>query len=88
MNEVDPADTTDLAAKPPMGTTIALLSVFHVFCCGGLLLLLSGVSLAAILPSWPVIGGGVAVLGFVGFVWYSRNGCANRQLGKAGKCEP
>lgn len=76
MNEVDPTDETDFAAKPPMGTVIALLSVFHFLCCGIPLLLLSGVSLATIFPSWPVIGGGIAMLGIVGFVWYLRKGCA------------
>ena len=76
MNEVDPTDKTDFAAKPPMVTTIAVLGMFHFICCGIPLLLLSGVSLATILPSWPVIGGGTAALGIVGFIWYSRKGCA------------
>lgn len=43
MNEVDPSDRTDFGASPPMATTIALLSVLHVLCCGLPLLLLSGV---------------------------------------------
>lgn len=75
-NEVDPSDTTDFGAKPPMGLTITLLAALHVLCCGLPLLLLSGVSLATIFPSWPVIGAVVAVLGIVGFVWYLRKGCA------------
>lgn len=76
MNEVDPTKKTDFAAKPPMVTTIAVLGVFHFRCCGIPLLLLSGVSLATIFPSWPVIGGGIAVLGIIGLVWYLREGCA------------
>lgn len=75
-NEVDPSDTTDFGAKPPMGLTIVALSALHFVCCGLPLLLLSGVSLATLFPSWPVIGGIVAVLGVVGFVWYLRKGCA------------
>ncbi|MDP9414437.1 MAG: hypothetical protein M3Q08_10195 [Pseudomonadota bacterium] len=75
-NEVEPSDNTDYGAKPPMGATIALLSALHVLCCGLPLLLLSGVSLATIFPSWPVIGAILAVLGVVGFVWYLRKGCA------------
>ncbi len=75
-NEVDPSDTTDFGAKPPMALTIGLLSVLHVLCCGLPLLLLSGVSVATIFPSWPVVGSILAVLGAVGFVWYLRKGCA------------
>lgn len=75
-NEVDPDDDTDFAAKPPMGFVVTFLAGLHVLCCGLPLLLLSGVSLATIFPSWPVIGGIIAVLGFAGFVWYLRNGCA------------
>ena len=76
MNEVDPTDKTDFAAKPPLGITIALLGAFHFICCGIPLLLLSGASLATIFPSWPVIGGSIAVLGIVGFVSDLRKGCA------------
>lgn len=76
-NEVEPTDKTDFAAKPPMAATIAVLSLFHFVCCGIPLLLLSGVSLATIFPSWPVTGGGIAVLGIIGFVWYLRKGCAS-----------
>lgn len=75
-NEIDPSDTTDFGAKPPMGLTIAALSAFHFLCCGIPLLLLSGVSLATLVPSWPVAGGMLAVLGVVGFIWYLRKGCA------------
>ncbi len=75
-NEVDPSDTIDYGAKPPMALTIGLLSVLHVLCCGLPLLLLSGVSVATIFPSWPVVGSILAVLGAVGFVWYLRKGCA------------
>ena len=76
MNEVDPTDKTDFAAEPPMVTTIAVLGIFHFLCCGIPLLLLSGVSLATIFPSWPALGGGMAAIGVIGFVWYLRKGCA------------
>ncbi len=75
-NEVEPSDTTDFGAKPPMGFTITLLSLFHVLCCGLPLLLLSGVSFPTLFRSWPVIGAVMAVLGVLGFVWYLRKGCA------------
>lgn len=75
-NEIDPSDTTDFGASPPMGLTIAALSAFHFLCCGIPLLLLSGVSLATLVPSWPVAGGALALVGLVGFVWYLRKGCA------------
>ncbi len=74
-NEVDQNDTTDFGAQPPTALAIGLLSVLHVLCCGLPLLLLSGVSLATIFPSWPVVGSILAVLGVVGFVWYLRKGC-------------
>lgn len=76
MKEVDPTDKTDFAAKPPMVTTIAVLGIFNFLCCGIPLLLLSGVSLATIFPSWPAFGGGIAALGMLGFIWYLRKGCA------------
>ena len=59
-----------------MATTVGLLAALHILCCGIPLLLLSGVSLAAIFPSWPVIGILLAVLGVIGFIWYVRKGCA------------
>ncbi len=71
-NEVDPSNTTDFGAKPPMGFIIVLLSAFHVLCCGLPLLLLSGVSVATLFPSWPVIGGILAVLGLAGPVRYRK----------------
>ena len=39
MNEVDPNDSTDFAASPPMTLTIGTLSLLHGFCCGVPLLL-------------------------------------------------
>lgn len=54
-NEVDPADTTDFAAKPPMGTVIALLSGFHFLCCGIPIMVASGVSLNSLMPSSNVV---------------------------------
>ena len=74
-NEVDATDNTDHAAEAPMGFAVMLIAGLHVLCCGLSLLLLSGVSLATILPSWPVLGGALALVGLVGFVWYLRNGC-------------
>lgn len=85
-NEVGPDDRTDFGAKPPMGLTILVLSAFHFLCCGIPLLLLSGVSLAALFPSWPVTGGILAVLGIVGFLWYVRKGRAARQGRPSGCC--
>lgn len=52
-----------------------LFAVLHLVCCGIPLLLLSGVSLAFLAPSWPMIGGALAVLGIIGFVWYLKRGC-------------
>lgn len=75
MNEVDPNDKTDFGASPPMATTIALLSVFHFVCCGVPLLLLSGVSLVTLLPSWPVVGGASALLGLTASIWYLKKRC-------------
>lgn len=68
-NEVDPSDSTDHGADAPMGLTIVALSALHVLCCGLPLLLLSGVSLTALLPSSPMVGGILALLGVAGFVW-------------------
>lgn len=67
-----PAD--DQASGP--GRAFALKAVLHLVCCGLLLLLLSGVSLAFLTPFWPVAAGVLAVLGMVGFAWYLRRGCA------------
>lgn len=61
-NEVDATDTTDHAAKPPLGFAIVLIAGLHVLCCGVPLMLVSGVSLAAIFSYWPVMG---AVLGLM-----------------------
>lgn len=55
---------------------IGLFAVLHLFCCGIPLLLLSGVSLAFLMPSWPVIGAVLAVVGVVDFIWYLKRGCA------------
>lgn len=62
MNEVDPNDSTDFAASPPMTLTIGTLGVLHVLCCGVPLLLASGVSLATVLSSWEIL---VAAIGSV-----------------------
>lgn len=68
MNEVEPTDATDFAAKPPMAAIFTVLTLFHFVCCGLPLLLLSGVSLAFIAPFWPFIGGGIAALAFSAFL--------------------
>lgn len=78
MNEVDADNETDFAASPPMATTIALLSLFHFFCCGIPLLLLSSVSLATLFSSWPIVGGVLALPGIGSFVWYLKKGCSSR----------
>lgn len=57
------------------GASFALFAVLHLVCCGIPLLLLSGVSLAFLAPSWPFIGGAFAVLGVIGFAWYLKRGC-------------
>ncbi len=76
-NEVDRDDQTDFSATPPMGIVYAFVILLQFVCCGIPLLLLSGISLLAIFPFWPVFGGGVAVLGIVGFVWYLNKGRAS-----------
>lgn len=56
MNEIPAGDQTDYSAKPPMATVIGVLALIHFVCCGLPLLLLSGVSLAFLIPSPPVLG--------------------------------
>lgn len=55
---------------------VGLFTILHLLCCGLPLLLLSGLSLSFLIPTWPVIGIAVAVLGVVGFIWYLKRGCA------------
>jgi hypothetical protein len=69
-------DTTDHAAAAPVGVVVALIAGLHVLCCGLPLLLLSGVSLATIFPSWPVIAVMIALRGIGGVTRYLRKGCA------------
>lgn len=64
-----------------------LFAVLHVLCCGIPLLLLSGVSLAFLVPSWPVVGAVFAVLGVVGFLWYLKRGCPTCPRNEARKVE-
>ena len=55
---------------------VAVFAIAHLLCCGLPLLLLSGVSLSFVLPSWPIIGALLAVIGAIGFAWYLKRGCA------------
>ena len=75
-NEVEETDKTDHAAKAPLGVVVAFLAGLDVLCWGLPLLLLSGVSLATMFPSWLVIGVMIALLGIVGVVRYLRKSCA------------
>lgn len=76
MNEIPPGDQTDYSAKPPMTTVIGALALFHLVCCGLPLLILSGVSLAFLIPSPPVLG--LLVIAPVAFAFYCvrARGCA------------
>jgi len=81
-NEVDETGQTDHAAKAPMGFAVTLIAGLHILCCGLLLPLLAGVSLATVLPSAPALGVIAALLGSVSFVWYvrkSRATCSGAQ---------
>lgn len=53
-----------------------LFALLHLLCCGLPLLLLAGVSFTFVSPVWPIAGGGLIVLGIVGFIWYAKRGCA------------
>ena len=85
MNEILPGDQTDYSAKPPMATVIGASALFHFVCCGLPLLLLSGVSLAFLIPSPPVLG--LLVFTLVAFAFYCvrarscarSDGCTARQ---------
>lgn len=95
-NEVDTADTTDFAAKPPLALTIVTLGAFHFLCCGVPLLLLSGFSLATLLPSWPVAISIAAAGTLILIVRHFRKSCANCPQGiwqrwtalRSASCEP
>jgi|25_taG_2_1085351.scaffolds.fasta_scaffold00193_35 hypothetical protein len=64
--------------------TFLLFAILHLLCCGIPLLLLSGVSLAFLVPIWPVIGAIVAVVGVIGFIWYLKRGCPTCQRNEGG----
>ena len=66
---------------------IAAFAGLHLLCCGIPLLLLSGVSLPFLVPSWPVMGGLFAVVGVIGFIWYLKRGCATCPRNE-GRCSP
>lgn len=55
--------------------TFLIFAILHLLCCGIPLLLLSGVSLAFLVPTWPVVGAILAVVGIIGFIWYLKRGC-------------
>lgn len=57
-------------------STFLFFAALHILCCGVPLLLLSGVSLAFLVPLWPVAGAILAVVGVIGFAWYLKRGCA------------
>lgn len=65
-------------------STFLIFTILHLLCCGIPLLLLSGVSLAFLVPSWPIIGVVVAVIGVIGFIWYLKRGCATCQRNEGG----
>ncbi len=58
------------------GGTVLVFAALHILCCGVPLLLLSGVSLAFLVPLWPVAGAILAVVGVIGFAWYLKRSCA------------
>lgn len=62
---------------------VALFSVQHLACCD-ILLILSGVSLAFLRPTWPVIGPVLAVLALVGFIWWLRHLPLQRRPAQSG----
>lgn len=78
------APASDNAADS--GRLVAGFAILHLICCGLPLLLLSGVSLATIVPSWPVIGGVLVLLGIAGFAWYLKRGCATCPRNE-GRCQ-
>jgi hypothetical protein len=66
--------------------TVAFFAVLHFFCCGVPLLLLSGVSLAFMVPWWPILGTTLMVLGVVGFIWYLKRGCPTCPRNEGWRC--
>lgn len=71
---------------PERRLPVVLFAVLHLVCCGLPLLLLSGVSLAFVLPYWPVAAIFLAVLGVIGFAWYLRRGCATCPRNEGRRC--
>ena len=65
---------------------MALFALLHLLCCGLPLLLLSGVSLAFLRPTWPALGSGLAIVGVIGFAWYLRRGRATCPRNE-GRCQ-
>jgi hypothetical protein len=64
-----------------------LFAILHLVCCGIPLLLLSGISLAFLVPSWPLAGAALAVLGVIGFIWYLKRGCPTCPRNEGRKAE-
>jgi membrane protein implicated in regulation of membrane protease activity len=66
------------------GKTFLVFAILHLLCCGIPLLLLSGVSLAFLAPTWPVVGVTFAIIGIVGFIWYLKRGCPTCKRNEGG----
>jgi hypothetical protein len=64
---------------------VALFVVLHLLCCGVPLLVLSGVSLSFVFPSWPLIGAVLAIIGIVGLSGISSTGAPRPR--NEGRCE-
>ena len=63
-----------------------LVAALHFLCCGVPLLLLSGMSLAFLVPLWPIAAATLAVVGVIGFAWYLKRGCATCPRNE-GRCQ-
>lgn len=66
---------------------IAAFAGLHLLCCGIPLLMLSGVSLTFLMPTRPVMGALLAVVGVIGFISYLKRGCAICPRND-GRCSP
>lgn len=73
----DEANGSGATSDQSSASLLVLFAALHVICCGLPLLLLSGVSIQFLLPTWPVAGGIMVVLGTVGVAWYAKRGCVS-----------